>query len=475
MSIDFITKLPKSKDPVTGITYDLIMVIVDRFTKYLIAVPFKETHTAEQLGHLLLDRLVRDHGVLIMIITDRDKLFTSNYWKTISAAMGTKPKMSTAYHPQTDSQTEQANQVLETYLQHYINQTHSNWVQLLLVAQLAINQHRSDSTKESLFFANFRQHANIRMPSRASPNMEKALQHDKLLQQTHTMMRHYLQETSERMQHQIDKKSKIAPQLKKGDKVYLLTRNWKMKKPKTKKLDNIKVRLFLVEEKTGLVNIKIQLPRDARVHPNFHISMIEPADQSTLLQETFHYQPEEEQEFEVEQILARKASSATVSAGAGLNSSACKRDVSMTDQVKSSLSDSISFTKHWSFCFAQTLVPSNTFHFRDRQACTVASCSKSASRVALSVATSSQRLSWDMSRDSQNTETQDLPRWVHTAHFNLSSSPSIWKHRQPRRTQKSQGVHETKPWLQIWAASWVRLTVARDFGGMTRFHQDDDR
>ena len=307
VSIDFITKLPKSKDPVTGITYNLIMVIVDRFTKYLIVVLFKKTHTAEQLGHLLLDRLVRDHGVLIMIITDRDKFFTSNYWKTISAAMGTKPKMSTAYHPQTDSQTEQANQVLETYLQHYINQTHSNWVQLLLVAQLPINQHRSDSTKESLFFANFGQHVNIRMPSRASPNTEKALQHDKLLQQTHTMMSDYLQETSERIQHQIDKKSKIAPQLKKGDKVYLLTRNWKTKKPKTKKLDNIKVRLFSVEEKTGPVNIKIQLPRDARVYPNFHILMIEPADQSTPLQETFYYQPEEEQEFEVEQILARKS------------------------------------------------------------------------------------------------------------------------------------------------------------------------
>ena len=126
VSMDFITKLPKSKDPVTGITYNLIMVIVDRFTKYLIVVLFKETHTAEQLGHFLLDRLVRDHRVLIMIITDRDKLFTSNYWKTISAAMGTKPKISTVYHPRTDSQTERANQVLETYLQHYINQTHSN-------------------------------------------------------------------------------------------------------------------------------------------------------------------------------------------------------------------------------------------------------------------------------------------------------------------------------------------------------------
>ena len=307
MSIDFITKLPKSKDPVTGITYNSIMVIVNRFTKYIIAVPFKKTHTAEQLGHLLLDRLVRDHRVPITVITDRDKLFTSNYWKTISAAIGTKPKMSTAYHPQTDSQTEQANQVLETYLQYYINQTHSNWVQLLPVAQLAINQHRSDSTKESLFFANFGQHANIRIPSRASPNTEKALQHDKLLQQTHMMIRHYLQETSEKMQCQIDKKLKIAPQLKKEDKVYLLTKNWKVKKPRTKKLDYVKVRLFSVEERTRPVNIRLRLLRDAWVHSNFHILMIELADQSTPLQETFHYQPEEEQEFEVEQILKRKS------------------------------------------------------------------------------------------------------------------------------------------------------------------------
>ena len=92
MLIDFITKLPKSKDPVTGIIYNLIIVIVDRFTKYLIVVLFKVTYTAEQLGYLLLDRLVRDHRILIMIITDRDKLFTSNYWKTISVAIETKQK-----------------------------------------------------------------------------------------------------------------------------------------------------------------------------------------------------------------------------------------------------------------------------------------------------------------------------------------------------------------------------------------------
>ena len=118
-------------------------------------------------------------------------------------------------------------------------------------------------------------------------------------------MKHYLEETSDKMQHQINKKRKMVSQLKKGDKVYLLTKNWKVKPPRTKKLDHIKVRLFLVEEKTRPVNIRLRLPRDARVHPNFHILMIEPADLETPLQETFHYQPEEEQEFEVEQILKR--------------------------------------------------------------------------------------------------------------------------------------------------------------------------
>ena len=64
-------------------------------------------------------------------------------------------------------------------------------------------------------------------------------------------MKHYLEETSDKMQHQINKKRKMASQLKKGDKVYLLTKNWKVKPPRMKKLDHIKVGPFLVEEKTN--------------------------------------------------------------------------------------------------------------------------------------------------------------------------------------------------------------------------------
>ena len=72
------------------------------------------------------------------IVSDRDKLFVSSYWKTMQQAFGIKLKHSTAYHPQTDGQTEQANYTIEEYLQHYINQNQNNWVQLLPQAELAL-------------------------------------------------------------------------------------------------------------------------------------------------------------------------------------------------------------------------------------------------------------------------------------------------------------------------------------------------
>ena len=79
MTIDFIVKLLKLAYPVTKEKYDLILVVVDRLTKYLLIIPFKESYNAEQLGFVLLDTLIRDHGLPKSIILDRDKLFTSNY------------------------------------------------------------------------------------------------------------------------------------------------------------------------------------------------------------------------------------------------------------------------------------------------------------------------------------------------------------------------------------------------------------
>jgi hypothetical protein len=77
--IDFVTGLPLSKDPATGLSYDSILVIVDRFTKYALIIPFQRDYTAVQLAHVLKDRLIRDHSIPKTIISNRDKLFTSNY------------------------------------------------------------------------------------------------------------------------------------------------------------------------------------------------------------------------------------------------------------------------------------------------------------------------------------------------------------------------------------------------------------
>ena len=101
------------------------------------------------------------------------------------------------------------------------------------------------------------------------------------------------------------KDSKTAPQLKTGDKVYLLTKNLKTKR-KTKKMDHVKVGPFLVAEEKGPSNYRLQLPSDARVHPVFHISMLEPADPDTPLQTTFHFQPQEDDVYTVEKVLRKE-------------------------------------------------------------------------------------------------------------------------------------------------------------------------
>ena len=102
ISMDFVTGLPVSRDPVTQVSYDAILVVVDRFTKQAEYIAFRKDFTAVQLAHIINDRIIRYHGIPKSIISDRDKLFTSNFWTTLLAAIGTKRKLSTAYYPQID-------------------------------------------------------------------------------------------------------------------------------------------------------------------------------------------------------------------------------------------------------------------------------------------------------------------------------------------------------------------------------------
>jgi len=101
-----------------------------------------------------------------------------------------------------------------------------------------------------------------------------------------------------------NKKRKMAPQLKKKDKIYLLTKNLKIRK-KSKKLDHVKVESFFIKAIKESVNYELDLLKDARVFLVFHISLLKSADPSTPIQKTFYYKSQKKNRFEVEEILEK--------------------------------------------------------------------------------------------------------------------------------------------------------------------------
>ncbi|GJY21041.1 putative reverse transcriptase domain-containing protein [Tanacetum coccineum] len=111
ITMDFVTKLPK-----TSQGYDTIWVIVDRLTKSAIFTPMRETDPLDKLARMYLKEVVTRHGIPVSIICDRDPRFASNFWRSLQNALGTNLDMSTAYHPQTDGQSERTIQTLEDML-----------------------------------------------------------------------------------------------------------------------------------------------------------------------------------------------------------------------------------------------------------------------------------------------------------------------------------------------------------------------
>lgn len=308
VAMDFIVKLPASADPVTGESYDSILVIVDRFTKFGRFIPYRETWGAKELAHIFVKYVVANHGTPQTLITDRDKLFTSNFWTSLSQELGIKHRLSTAYHPQTDGQTERLNQTLEQYLRCYVNNRQDNWIALLPLAQIAYNQSPSTTTGTSPFYANFGFD-----PPELAGTMEVLASNPaaaftaKQMSVLHDNLRLDLMFVRQQMTRQANKKRIEGPTLKRGDKVYLLRRNIKSNKP-SKKLDAVKLGPFKIRRQKGPVNFELELPRKMRIHPVFHISLLELATpDATLQDEVEDLDPEiQEPSYEVERILKER-------------------------------------------------------------------------------------------------------------------------------------------------------------------------
>ncbi|PRP73007.1 retrotransposon nucleocapsid protein, partial [Planoprotostelium fungivorum] len=154
VTIDFMVELPECQG------FNAIMVVVDRFTKMSHFIPCKNTITSEEAAWLYIDRVFRLHGIPEKIVSDRGTQFTAEFWTSFWKQMGTKHSMSTAYHPQSDGQTERVNSVLNQYLRVYCSYLQDDWVPLLATAEFAYNNSVHTSTGVTPFFANQGLHPN---------------------------------------------------------------------------------------------------------------------------------------------------------------------------------------------------------------------------------------------------------------------------------------------------------------------------
>jgi len=151
--MDFITGLPPSKWQ--GNVYDAILVVVDCFTKMSIYIPCTKKVNSVDLAELIFQYVFSRFGIPKGIVTNQGAVFTLLFWSKICYHMQIRRRLSTAFHPQTDGQTERQNQALEQYLRLYVNKEQRGWVKLLLMAEFAYNWAVHAMMSELPFFLNY--------------------------------------------------------------------------------------------------------------------------------------------------------------------------------------------------------------------------------------------------------------------------------------------------------------------------------
>ena len=165
VTIDFITQLPRSTKG-----HDAIMVFVDKLTKMVHFAATTTTIDAPGAATLFFDNIVRLHGLPKTLVSDRDVRFTSNFWRSLRTLLGTSLMMSTAYHPQTDGQTERANRTLEEMLRATVSFNQRDWDLHLTAAEIAFNNSIHASTGFSPYYLNSGQQIYLPLDITASIN-----------------------------------------------------------------------------------------------------------------------------------------------------------------------------------------------------------------------------------------------------------------------------------------------------------------
>jgi hypothetical protein len=270
ITLDFVTGLPKSDG------CDTILVVVDRLTKFAHFIPLRHPFSAPQVATALWDNVIKLHGVPQSIVSDRDCIFTSAVWRGIFATMGTKLLFSTAYHPQTDGQTERVNQCLEMYLRSAIQDKPRQWRRWLPTAEFWYNSSHHASLNCSPFKALYGREANLGGMLQWSGSDTVGGEMDWL---AHTeALRAQLQRAQTRFKKKADR-NRTEREFAVGEHVLLKLQPYAQSTVANRPCAKLAYKFFgpfAVEEKFGKLAYKLTLPPDSRIHPVFHVSQLKP-------------------------------------------------------------------------------------------------------------------------------------------------------------------------------------------------------
>ncbi|MBW0503292.1 hypothetical protein O181_043007 [Austropuccinia psidii MF-1] len=235
--MDFITQFPRSRNFVS------VLVVVDRFSKMEMIIPTYSKITAFDLAQIFISHVFPKHGLPSSIVSDRGSLFVSSFWTQLCQHLNISRDLSTAFHPETDGQTERVNQILERYL----------WI-------IYGRNPSFDST-------------HISQDTPAANLSTK-------LQSVQQVVEEELESAIKPFKKYAYRNRAIPPDFQLGDKVWLDSKNIKTTRP-TKKLSERWLGPFEVLKKIGSNSYHLKLPQQGKsVHPVFHVSLSEPVKQS---------------------------------------------------------------------------------------------------------------------------------------------------------------------------------------------------
>lgn len=283
ISIDYITPLPDCKH--YDSTFKHILVVVCRLTKMRHFIGTRTLKT-EELVEAFIGQVYTLHGTPDNIISDRGTQFVSGFWAQLSERLGVTLKHSSAFHPQTDGQTERINSVLEQYLRAFVNFHQDDWMKWLPLAEFASNNTVSETTGCSPFFANygFHPHLGVEPSKPCPPDMTMAQKREffkgnksadrmeRILEQ----LRALAQQAVATYEEYANRNRTESPRYAAGQEVYVNTKNMKTSRV-AKKLDDKWVGPYKVL-KAYSRSCLIELPKTVRIFPVFHHSLLLPAN-----------------------------------------------------------------------------------------------------------------------------------------------------------------------------------------------------